>query len=220
MDRSFPRYMRMAIAGSVGFISIGLVGFGLLSTKSALASPAAQATPPAESACIAVSTKKASPSTVELGSVADVTITVHIQCPGGDRPTIIKNLEIIDILPPNMEFVTDSDEPPATEVSAERDRLTWRTSFVPKSGVTFTLRVRPLELGTHRTNNGAFGEFRDNHGNVGRFELADPEVIVVEAVPPTPSPTNNPFPVPTVIDVPSFYQIFMPHALRHGEMTP
>jgi len=120
---------------------------------------------------------------------------------------ILKQMTVTDNLPPNMALVPDSAQPPPNEISPSLDQLVWQQSHVPQEGLTFTFKVRPLEVGYHKTNNGAYGEFKDNKDRTGTFEFVDPYVLVLNpqplqtptSPPPTPTntPTNTPGPTPT-----------------------
>lgn len=117
---------------------------------------------------------------------------------------ILKQMTVIDTLPDNMEYVEGSGQPEPNDFGTNNDQLTWRTSFVPKEGVTYTFKLRPREVGYHRTNNGAYGEFRDNKNRTGSFDFLDPYVLVLKpeslqtpTMPPTPTPTNTPTNTPT-----------------------
>ena len=104
---------------------------------------------------------------------------------------ILKRTTVIDNIPANMQFIIGSDKPLAKDTGTDFDQLTWQTSFVPTSGVTYTFRLRPLEVGCHPTNNGAWGEFRDNKNRKGSFTFADPVVCVLSPV-PLETPTEPP----------------------------
>ncbi len=117
---------------------------------------------------------------------------------------LLKQMTVIDNIPDNMEFIVGSDEPPAKDTGTDYDQLTWQTSFVPRSGVTYTFRLKPLDVGYHPTNNGASGEFRDNKNRTGTFTFRDPWILVLNpeplstpTAPPTPTPTNTKGPTPT-----------------------
>ena len=105
---------------------------------------------------------------------------------------ILKQMTVIDHIPDNMQLIIDSVEPPAKDIGSDYKKLTWQTSFVPKSGVTYTLRLEPLEVGCHPTNNGATGVFRDNKNREGSFTFPDPTVCVL-----------NPFPLETPVEPPA-----------------
>ena len=140
---------------------------------------------------------------------------------------ILKQMSVIDNIPANMQFIVDSDEPPAKDTGTDYDQLSWQTSFIPKSGVTYTFRLKPLEVGYHPTNNGASGEFRDNKNRTGRFTFRDPWILVLNpeplstpTAPPTPTPTNTtgptltPTPTPTPTNTPTPGPIYLPVSVK------
>ena len=122
---------------------------------------------------------------------------------------LLKSLKVVDNLPSNMVLVAGSAEPAPNSTGPNDDQLEWRTSFVPREGVTFSFKVKPQEVGHWPTNNGAFGEFTDNKSRKGTFEFRDPYVLVLNPRPlatatappppptPTPTPTIGPTPTPT-----------------------
>lgn len=127
---------------------------------------------------------------------------------GIDR-IVLKSLKVVDNLPPNMVLVEGSAEPVPNSTGPNDDQLEWRTSYVPREGVTYSFKVKPQEVGHWPTNNGAFGEFTDNKSRKGTFEFRDPYVLVLNPRPlatatappppltPTPPPTEGPPPTPT-----------------------
>jgi len=106
----------------------------------------------------------------------------------------VTGLSVTDRLPPNMAYVPGSAVPPPSALDATAGTLTWRFAVVPPDGLTLTLRVQPLEVGTHATNAGATGVLTDTTGRTGAFAFPDPSVIVVA---PTPQPTSTDVPTPT-----------------------
>ncbi len=119
---------------------------------------------------------------------------------------LLKSLKVVDNLPPNMVLVEGSAEPAPNSTGPNNDQLEWRTSFVPREGVTFSFKVKPQEVGHWPTNNGAWGEFTDNKSRKGTFDFRDPYILVLNprplststVPPPPPTPTNTPTVGPTV----------------------
>ncbi len=107
--------------------------------------------------------------------------------------TQLRTMSIVDELPDNMRYVTDSANPPPDEVSS--DSLKWTMDVIPSAGVTVTYQIEPLEAGIWPTNRQAFGDFRDNNDGIGHMVFPTPTVKV--KVPPTPTPTLTPVPTPT-----------------------
>ena len=140
----------------------------------------------------------------------------------GIQNIILKQMTVTDNLPPNMALVPDSAQPPPNTISDNLDQLVWQQSHVPKEGLTFTFKVRPLEVGYHKTNgctgctSGAYGSFKDNKDRTGTFDFTDPVVLVLNPSPlqtptipppppptPTPTPTNTTGPTPTNTPTPT-----------------
>ncbi|MEO8082629.1 MAG: VWA domain-containing protein [Ardenticatenales bacterium] len=129
---------------------------------------------------------------------------------------ILKGMSVVDNIPDNMDYIEGSAQPEPNTIGANGEYLEWSQTHIPKDGVTFTFKLRPLEVGYHRTNNGAFGTYIDNKNRRGDFTFRDPWVLVLKADPlatstppptppptPTNTPTNTPGPTPTDTPVPT-----------------
>jgi len=101
----------------------------------------------------------------------------------------IRRMTVTQNLPAGVDYVTDSADPPATEIGADGKRLVWTENFVPVDGLTITLRVRPRAVGYKPVSAGAKAEFWDTYDHTGGFYFANPFVEVLA-----------PFPVPTPTD--------------------
>jgi Mg-chelatase subunit ChlD len=114
----------------------------------------------------------------------------------------LKRLTVTDVLPPNMQYVTDSAQP-APNKGDPTTGFTWQANYVPRDGITITFKVRPLETGYHPTNVQAVGELLDNQNRSKDFDFPLPHVTVLQPFPlatvtlPPPTPTYTPTPTPT-----------------------
>ncbi len=146
---------------------------------------------------------------------------------------ILKGLTVIDNIPENMDYIEGSAQPEPNAIGANGEYLEWRQTHIPKDGVTFTFKVRPLEVGYHRTNKGAYGTYTDNKNRSGDFIFRDPWVLVLQPEPlatgtppptPPPTPTNTPTntpgptptdtPTPTVTPTPRPGPIYLPISVK------
>jgi len=109
----------------------------------------------------------------------------------------LAQMTIVDRLPDNMRYVAGSANP--EPLTVEPGRITWLYSIIPRTGVTITYRLEPLEVGFWPTNVEAIAAFRDTEGRVGEVVFPVPTVEVLE--PPTPTPTASATITPT--DTPS-----------------
>ncbi len=102
---------------------------------------------------------------------------------------LMREVQIVDIVPDNMAYQLDSAVPPAAWDPLLRT-LTWTFQRVPFTGVTMDYWVQPLELGRHPTNVRADYDGIDglDQPQIGPFPV--PYVVVVG--PETPSPTAEP----------------------------
>lgn len=120
--------------------------------------------------------------------------------------TDLRLMEITDIVPDNMRYVEGSSVPEVTRF--EDNTLYWRWSVIPRSGITITYQLEPLETGVWPTNVEARGQFRDTQNRIGEVIYPVPTVEVIAPTPtPTPTPTNTPTltstPGPTPTDTPT-----------------
>jgi uncharacterized protein YegL len=113
-----------------------------------------------------------------------------------DRPinVAVRLLEVKDVLPANMAYVPDSAVPAQAEPAQPVDYLLWRDTYVPREGVTYTFRVRPLQAGRWPSNLNATGRMVDNRGRVTTWTFDSPWVTVLrpDALPTLPTYTPRP----------------------------
>jgi Mg-chelatase subunit ChlD len=93
-------------------------------------------------------------------------------------PGEMADLEIVDILPTEVELVDGSVEPPPTE--ATRSALTWRLPRLPAGGWSARYLVRPLQTGRYATNKLAYVDYLDADGSIGSRPFPVPEIEVIE----------------------------------------
>ncbi|MBK6769976.1 MAG: VWA domain-containing protein [Ardenticatenales bacterium] len=101
--------------------------------------------------------------------------------------TLLRSLEIVDLLPENMPYVPSSAEPPAVVAG---QNVTWRLQNVPLTGAGVRFRVRPSAIGRWPTNTEAYADYVDFSGAPGRVVFPVPAVDVVAL--PTETPTVEP----------------------------
>jgi len=133
----------------------------------------------------------------------------------GDLVTIaLWNLKVVDTLPANVRYVPKSAVPEPISISDSGDRLEWETWNVPADGITFTLKVQPLEVGHQPTNAGATGEAVGLTGDASTLNFPVPMVTVNEVSPTAtpsaepPPPTGTPSAPPTTL--PAAKRIYLP----------
>ena len=100
----------------------------------------------------------------------------------------LTQLIIEDELPENMRYVAGSAQPPPDAIVDRK--LRWLWNVVPKTGITLTYLVEPLEIGLWPTNVQALASFRDTENRIGETAFPVPQVRVL--APPTPTPTVTP----------------------------
>lgn len=113
----------------------------------------------------------------------------------------VRRLTITDQLPADMAYVEGSADP----APSSGDPLTgfvWVQNYVPRDGVTITLRVRPLECGERPTNVEASGELLDANNATKRFVFPVPTVKVCPEGSATPTATPSPTASPTATILP------------------
>ncbi len=102
--------------------------------------------------------------------------------------TGIRQLAVTDRLPPNMRYLADSANPPAS-FEASTNELSWRQNFIPADGITYSFQIEPLEIGTHPTSLEARADFRDGQNGIGSTTFPIEDVVVSRGAPtPTPDP--------------------------------
>lgn len=141
---------------------------------------------------------------------------------GEIKDVVLKSLAVTERLPQNMRYVTGSAEPDPWQLSPDEQTLQWITRYVPKDGVTFTLRVEPQELGRQVANHEAVAEFTNNLNWSGTAVFPVPQVEIEKRPSATPTctatqtatadPTVAPPPSPT--GSPPSNQVFLPRLAR------
>lgn len=77
------------------------------------------------------------------------------------RMRVIKSLVLTETLAPDVAYVPDSAQPPATLRDGGRS-LVWSTNYLAAEGFTATLRVKPLAVALARVSHDARAWFKDN----------------------------------------------------------
>jgi len=119
--------------------------------------------------------------------------------------TIPVRLTVTDSWGDQFSFVTDSAHPPPTAPDDPSDWLRWEEPAVPESGLTYTLRLRPLRAGYQAANETATGQLQGRMvDRLVSWQFTLPHVTVLEpgslrTPPASPSPTTTPVaPTPPV----------------------
>ncbi len=110
-----------------------------------------------------------SPTNAQL---KDVYTAIAGQIAGGT----LAELEIVDLLTPDVAYVPDSALPTPSEVRAEE--LRWTVATLAPNGWAARYRVRPLRAGTYATNKLAYVDYLDADGSVGSALFPQPVVTV------------------------------------------
>lgn len=144
---------------------------------------------------------------------------------------VIRKLEVKDTLPDFMEFVPNSADPPQSQPSDPTQWLMWSDVYIPREGVTYTFKVKPLKVGYMPTNLETTGSLTDNKGRAKNWLFESPWVTVLQPDPqatvatppptvtltpsptPTDTPTPTPTPTPTVTPTPRPKPIYLPFLL-------
>ncbi len=92
--------------------------------------------------------------------------------------TLLRSIEVVDVLPANMVLEPGSAAPPAAWDAAART-LRWTLADVPPAGFRLTYRVRPAQAGVWPTNVRAAGDYLDGVGQAGKAVFPVPRVEVV-----------------------------------------
>lgn len=92
-------------------------------------------------------------------------------------PAALRRLTIVEILPANMAYIDGSANPPA-DVSGDKKTLTWEYQNVSEAGVTLSYVIRPLAPGYRAVSLGAWADFADLRGLLGRAAFPIPHVSV------------------------------------------
>jgi uncharacterized protein YegL len=145
----------------------------------------------------------------------------------GDRVFNInlKKLQVKDTLPDGVEYVPGSARPSPARPDVVSNWLEWEDVYVPKDGVTYTLRVRPTRAGYIPANQEAWGQLTDSKDRTRKWFFRTPWITVFgadalpsPAVPPrtptfTPTPTHTPAPTTapaTATSIPEPAPVFLP----------
>ena len=121
------------------------------------------------------------------------------------RIVVVRSLVVSDTLSSDLAYVPGSARPAPTAIGPSGRWLQWHDVYVPRDGVTYTFRAKPLRLGALSTNEGAEGEVVINTGERVAWRFAVPTVVVVE---PSPTPT----PAATATTTPRFVPMTPPVA--------
>lgn len=114
--------------------------------------------------------------------------------------TIARVMVVTDTLGADVEYVDDSANPTPAAHDPGGRWYRWQDYWIPRQGVTYSLKVRPLRTGRIATNALADGYVIDNKGRALVWTFDVPFVTVIDAAPsPSPSPTASltPGPSPT-----------------------
>lgn len=90
----------------------------------------------------------------------------------------LREITVTEILPTNMHVQVGRESPRASWNLATRE-LIWDTGFAPRSGLTFTFELVPLEIGLHPAGRVSTIEFRDILNRGGRWDLPIDSVQVL-----------------------------------------
>jgi Mg-chelatase subunit ChlD len=88
----------------------------------------------------------------------------------------ITELEIIDLLPPEVEYVAGSAWPEPSRV--QPGSLAWSQAALAQTGWTARYRVRPLVEGTYSPNKLAYVDYRDGDGSAATRTFPLPMITV------------------------------------------
>lgn len=88
------------------------------------------------------------------------------------------DLEIVDLLPPEVAYVEGSAVPMPSDVRP--GMLVWRIPELPAEGWTARYKLRPLVRGTYATNKLAYVDYLDADGSVGTRDFPQPVITVLE----------------------------------------
>jgi hypothetical protein len=116
-------------------------------------------------------------------------------------------LEVDETLPPHMALVPGSIRPPQSAPADPELRVRWSDVYVPRDGVTYTLKVRPNRAGYLPTDVEARGRIVDVKGRGRTWTFEVPWITVLAPTPaaiPLVTPTPRPLigPAPTVRPMP------------------
>jgi uncharacterized protein YegL len=110
----------------------------------------------------------------------------------------LRRLVVEETLSPTMAYVPGSAAPPPAEHSPDGGWMKWVTDYVPREGVTYTLKAKPLRVGNMPVNQVATGKLIDHRGRERTWTFDVPWVAVL-APSPVQIPLVTPDPQPTII---------------------
>lgn len=100
----------------------------------------------------------------------------------------IDRLTVKNVLLDRMRYVPGSAVPEPSYVSLAGDVIQWTTDQLPRDGVTYTLKVEPIEPGFGPTSVEISGAYEDNLKRRGRFDFEIPRLTTLRpAIVPTPA---------------------------------
>lgn len=112
------------------------------------------------------------------------------------RNTVVREMVVTDTLSADLLLVEGSVHPTPHATDPAGRWLAWREAYVPRDGLTFTFRARPVRTGILAANERAVGHARSSEGQLVTWAFAIPTVEVFVAS-PTPIRTATPTPSAT-----------------------
>ncbi|MEO8084692.1 MAG: vWA domain-containing protein, partial [Ardenticatenales bacterium] len=117
------------------------------------------------------------------GQMANIMDTVRKQ----QTAAMVQHLSLRLRLAPEMAYVDGSAQPMASSIVS--NTLVWDQSWLPESGVTFTLKVRPQVAGALPVLAAAEGDLVDNQDRTAPFSIDIPQILALSGgVLPTATP--------------------------------
>ena len=86
----------------------------------------------------------------------------------------VKRLTLTGTLADGARYVPDSAAPPPDTISPDGRMFTWVANYVPRDGITVTLRVQPEAPGDHPVGLAATGLLLDNQNRTKDFAFPQP----------------------------------------------
>ena len=91
----------------------------------------------------------------------------------------VKRLTLTGTLADGTRYVPDSAEPPPDTVSPDGRTFTWVADYVPRDGITVTLRVQPEAPGDHPVGLAATGLLLDSQNRTKDFAFPQPWAVAL-----------------------------------------
>jgi hypothetical protein len=91
----------------------------------------------------------------------------------------IKRMTIFGTLADGTRYVPDSAAPTPDTVSPDGRTFTWVTNYVPRDGITVTLRVQLEAPGDHPVGLVATGQLLDNQNRTKDFAFPQPWAVAL-----------------------------------------